>query len=192
MGLIVSTPGVGLSMVNTRRFRSGWYTLLGNNLGTSNTLGNGSLRLYPAEIPMPIRINRIGAEITAAGDVGCVLRMAVYLDDGTGIPGIPLADAGTITADAVGVFENVIDLPVSPGVLWVGGVVQGVAVTQPTVRVVVAPAVETGLAAIGPVAPTPNTSAVGFSQGGIAGVLPAQFVPLGAAGAAPRIHVRVA
>jgi hypothetical protein len=120
------------------------------SLATSSALGNGSLRLTPWEVTKPIIITRLGAEFTNAtvGDANSVFRIGLYADDGFGVPtGSPILDAGSIstgtgnagtvaTGGTPGVYDITLGtaLTLQPGLYWVGGAVQGVTTTQPTMR----------------------------------------------------------
>jgi hypothetical protein len=167
------------------------FPLAPTTSSTSATLGVGTLRLSPFWLPSPIRFDRIGGEITVAGDVGSVLRMGVYGDNGAVNPKNLLVDAGTMDGGAVGVHEvTIATLTLGAGLYWIGGVVQNVTTTQPTVRalpsVVPMPLLPTGTV-IG------NALTVGQSMGGVTGALPATFgAPTYAMGTGPRLFVRMA
>ena len=119
--------------------RSGLYyqTTPHTSLSTSASLGTGTGRFTPWRVRYPLSITRLGAEITSAGDAGSVLRIGIYADDGTGYPGALVLDAGTIAGDSVAVQEITVAITLPPALYWVGGVVQEVTSTQPTVRTVV-------------------------------------------------------
>jgi hypothetical protein len=87
------------------------------------------------------------AEFTAAGDANSVFRIGIWADDGYGRPGELVIDAGTIstgsgdagdiaTGGTPGEYEIPVPLDLAPGLYHVGGVVQGVSSTQPTMRIV--------------------------------------------------------
>ena len=118
--------------------RSGLYypTTPHTAVSTANTLGNGTGRFSPWRIRRTTTFSKIGAEVTAAGDSGSVLRIGIYADDGTGYPGALVLDAGTIAGDAIAVAEIATSFTLTPGLYWVGAVVQGVTTTQPTVRTI--------------------------------------------------------
>ena len=161
----------------------------GDNLSTAATLGNGTLRLVPAYVPEAVTISHIGAEVTSAGDAGSTLVAAVY----DNIPGSfyprSLVAQAAILGDSGTVQEiDITDALIVPGWYWVGGVVQGVTVTQPTVRTV-GTALVSGL--ISTSAPTAGQVFRGYSQGSVTGALPATFTTtLGVTTTAPRIHFR--
>lgn len=120
--------------------RSGMYYLTTPHpsTGTSNTLGNGTGRFSPWVVRRAMRFTRIGAEVTAPGEAGSVVRLGIYADDGTGYPGTLVLDAGTIAGDSATVQEITIAQVLNPGLYWVGGVVQNAPTTQPTVRTLAA------------------------------------------------------
>lgn len=159
---------------------------------TTTALGNNTLRLYSVVIPRPVTLTRIGAEVTAAGDAGSVMRLGIYADDGNAMPAALVLDAGTIPGDLAQVAELVINQPLSPGTYWFGGVIQGAPVTVPTVRAMQPPAVDDAVGIGSTVMPSSNVTILGRSSAGVAGALPAAFVDSGSIGAAPRIFVKVA
>jgi hypothetical protein len=169
-----------------------YYPVPPGSPSTSNGLGNGTLRVAPYYIASRVQFVRLGAEITVVGDVGSVLRLGIYADDGNGYPGALVLDAGTIPADAVAVAEIVIALTLNPGLYWFGGAVQAAAVTQPTVRTVSA-AAASPVVTVGSAGPVAGLQTAGYTMGGIAGALPSPFANNGgASGSTPRVLYRVA
>lgn len=159
---------------------------------TSNTLGNGTLRLAPAYMPSAVTVSRVAAEITALGDAGSTFRMGVYADTGAGIPGSLLLDAGTIPAGTVtGPAEVTLasNFTIPQGWVWIGGAVQGVTVTQPTVRC--ATAAPFGFLFQIAVLPT-STSACGYVMPSQTGALPSTFALSSTSGIVPRIFFKAA
>jgi hypothetical protein len=170
---------------------------------TSNTLGNGSLRLSPWVVTQALTITRIGCEFTAAGDAASLFRIGIYADDGTGVPtGSPILDAGSIstgtgnagtvaTGGTPGSYEITLgsSLTLQPGVYWVGGAVQGVTVTQPTMRTSGGGSMIISL----PSATIPGINAGNYAYGlnGVTGALGA-WSGASAASAAVRIFVKTA
>lgn len=118
--------------------RSGMYYLTTPHTATSTsaTLGNGTGRFSPWTVRRTMQFTRIGSEITSAGEAGSVLRLGIYADNGTGYPGALVLDAGTIAGDSATVQEITISQILTPGLYWVGGVVQAAPSTQPTVRTI--------------------------------------------------------
>lgn len=118
--------------------RSGLYYLTTPHSATStaNTLGNGTGRFSPWRVQRATNFAKIGAEVTAAGEAGSLVRIGIYADDGTGYPGALILDAGTIAGDSATVQEITVAFTLLPGLYWVGAIVQNVVTTQPTLRTV--------------------------------------------------------
>jgi hypothetical protein len=184
---ILAAGGIGAYPWQTGRY---YFTPNAAGVGTSNTLGNGTLRLVPFWVPNAVTLDQLGAEITAAGAAGSVLRLGIYADDGTGRPGALELDAGTIAGDAIAVATVDVDHALPAGVHWIGGAVQ-TGGAQPTVRCLtntmgIVPNVDA--AAL----PTAGATSFGFQMAGVAGALPSTFVPAASGvGSAPRMFVRV-
>ena len=186
---VFAPPNVGLM--------PGWYyqTMPTSGLSTLNTLGNGNLRVTPFAVPRKVRLSRIGAEVTAEGDVGSEIRLGIYADNGFGYPGALVVDAGVLAGDVAGVSELMISTVLKPGLYWVGGAVQGVTSTQPTVRT----PLTTGSSYIAlsngsmPAPGYPSAMVIGYNAFGVTGALPTQFqaAPY-PTGAAVRVFVKVA
>jgi hypothetical protein len=116
---------------------------------TSNGLGNGTVRVTPWVVTANTTITKLFAEFTVAGDANSVYRIGIWNHDpATGKPGALLLDAGSIstgsgnagttaTGGTPGCYELTVSQALTPGLYWVGGAVQGVATTQPTMRSVV-------------------------------------------------------
>jgi hypothetical protein len=114
---------------------------------TSNALGNAAVRVNPWIVTAPITVIRLFAEFTVAGDAASVYRIGIWNHDpATGKPGSLVLDAGTIstgsgnagnvaTGGTPGVYEITVSQALSAGVYYLGGAVQGVTTTQPTMRV---------------------------------------------------------
>lgn len=155
--------------------------------GINNALGNGTLRVTPLWVPRLVTVDRIRAEVTTIGDVGSLVRLGVYRDDGTGYPGDLLLDAGTIAGDSTGTKEITVNQAVTPGLWWLGSCIQASVTLQPTMRAIV------GLAPnVIHAGGTLSTVPMGYLHTGVAAALPATFVTTpNLAGAAARILVRV-
>lgn len=188
-----SGPAGGLQVgdVHGRSFwKSGKYSVAPGTTQTLATLGNGNLRLYPFPVPYQgsaWTLTRIGAECTVIGDVGCTVRLGIYADDGSGVyPGALVLDAGTIDGHSATIQEITISQALTPGALyWIGGAVQGVTVTQPTMRCFLAPTWMIPQASI-----TANSAAYGYNLSGVTGALPGTFTAgQPTATGFPRIHV---
>lgn len=177
---------------------SGRYYFTGTPAATStsNTLTNTQLRLVPWYVPSSCTLSRIGAEVTATGEAGSKIRLGIYADDGTGMPGALVLDAGQIAGDSATVQELTISQDLSPGLYWFGGAVQLAPSSLPTLRAVV---VSTGAIPIYPTVshatstPGANASSVGATMTGVSAALPASFTWTGSVTtAAPRVFVKVA
>lgn len=189
--IAVSGNAQSAPLLASAPFQSGRYYFAPNATlaATSATLGNGSLRVMPFYLPNAVTLSRIGAEVTAAGDAGSTIRLGIYADDGTGRPGNRVIDAGTIAADSATVQEIVIALALAAGIYWIGGAVQGVTVTQPTVRT--SSTMVLGVDA-GTVIPAAGNTDAAMIVGGVTAALPASFGAAAPAGSSPRCFVKVA
>jgi hypothetical protein len=147
---------------------------------TSNTLGTGTLRVTPIILATAITITRLGAEITAIGDVGSKLRLGIYADSGSGYPSTLVLDAGQIAGDSATVQELTVSKALAAGIYWLGAVVQSVTTTQPTARTanIMHPDVPVPL---GTTIPSAGAAAASLATSGITGALPGTF-PAGATG----------
>lgn len=162
-------PGQALGMVMPNKANL-WYGSPVTTVGTSNALGNGTLRATPLWVPRPGAVDRIGLEVTAIGDIGSKIRLGIYNDDGTGYPGARLLDAGTIAGDVVAVQEIATAQALVSGLFWLGAVYQDAPTLGPTVRTGVGLAPNVGREAFGA-----TNVAMGYSMTGVAGALPAAF-----------------
>lgn len=161
------------------------------NTGAAQT-GTGNLRLFPWLVDGPLSLDRVGAEVTVAGDAGSKFRLGIYADNGYGYPGALVVDAGTINGDSVTVQEIPISLALAPGVYWIGGVTQVVTTTQPTIRTVNAYAAPVMLGT-GTTLPAAGQGGCGYVQSGISGALPTSFsTAVSISGSAPRTLIRAA
>lgn len=142
---------------------------------TSASLSNGLLRVSAFIVPRVATLTRLGAEVTAVGDAGSTFRLGIYASDETGFPSALAVDAGTIAGDSVGVQEKTISLKLSPGLYWAGGAVQGVTVTQPTMRVIQGPTNGPMILTSGAVPAANLGPAIGWAAFSITGALPATF-----------------
>lgn len=166
------------------------YTSSQSAVATSATLGNNTLRSTLWIVETTLRIDRIGAEITSAGEAGSKLRLGIHADNGSCAPGAVVLDAGQIAGDSATVQELTVATTLTPGLYWIGGAVQSAPSTQPTVRV------NSNYHPPAPVpagASTPGAGGtlVAVSMASVSGAL-ATFVVGGQASTAPRVFVRVA
>lgn len=158
--------------------------------GTSATLGVGTLRLQMFMAPNACTLSRIGAEVVTPGDAGSKFRLGIYNDDGTGRPGALLIDAGVIAGDSGTVQELTINQSISAGIYWIGGAVQIVTTTQPTMRTSSQGGTQYVEASVGS-APPSNWGNIGVTGTGVVGALPNPFVFANYAGSVPRVFVKV-
>jgi len=185
-------------------YKSGYYYVCNSTTATttSGTLSNGILRLSPWVVTKSLPIVRIGAEFTAAGDAASVFRIAIYGDDGSGMPsGAAVLDPGTIstgtgnagtvaTGGTPGVYEITVSQTLQPGLYWVGGVVQGVKSTQPTMRCIQSTTLPAPLPS-GTSAPGAGQTYAGYQMNSVTGALPTWSYSANT-GTHPRIHFKVA
>jgi hypothetical protein len=160
--------------------------------GTSATAGVGTLRLSPWVVTQALSIDRIGAEVTVVGDAGSKVRLGIYADNGNLYPGTLVLDAGQIAGDSATVQELTVSQVLAAGVYWIGGAVQSVTTTQPTLRVNATwtPPVPT---AGSTTTPASNAAFTGYSQSSVTGALPSTFsTSLSATGTVVRVFVRTA
>lgn len=170
-----------------------FYVNSPNATSTSAALTVGQLRMTPWVVPQALRLDRLGAEVTAAGDVGSRFRVGIYADNGTGHPGALVIDAGQIAGDAVGLQFATIDVTLPAGLYWVGGAVQVVTTTQPTIRTATAPVAAPVMIPLGTGVPGANGMALGVGQAGVTDVFPAAVtVPAAPSGVMPRFICRAA
>ena len=177
---------------------SGMYFLTANSgvSNASNTLGNGTLRLLPMIIESALRVDRIGGEVLATvGEAGSVVRLGIYADNGACYPSALMLDAGPMDGTSATVQEFVCDVFFSPGLYWIGGVVQAAPTTQPNVRIATGwhPPLPTAVTGVASVPQGANTLLAGFGQVGVTGALPATLSTTHSGiGNAPRVFLRVA
>lgn len=173
---------------------SGRYYFCPNTTSTTTGVAtNNRLRAVPFFVPGPVTISRIGAEVTAIGEAGSKVRLGIYADNGTGMPGQLVVDAGQIAGDSATVQELTVSAAIGPGWYWAAGACQSAPTTPPTCRV-------TGNASYGVLiayatsVPGTNAAATGLYVDSVSGALPTTFsagFPF-ASGNAFRIFVKVA
>jgi hypothetical protein len=170
-----------------------FYTACESTTSTSNTLGNGTLRVAPWLVGRTVTIDRLGAECTSAGEASSLFRLGIFRDNGSCYPGSLLVDAGTIAGDSATVqVATISNLTIPPGLYWIGGAVQAAPSSQPTMRTMGTwvPPVHFP---IGTATPGTAGSPYGYSATSVTGALPAVFSStLSLAGSAVRVFARVA
>jgi len=114
-----------------------WYWLPNfGATGTNTGLGINVARLCPFWIPNACTLLAIGAEVTVAGDAGSLVHMGIYNDDGTGRPGILLADIGSLNGASATVQSiGSLNIPLPAGMYHYCQILQNITTTQPTMRV---------------------------------------------------------
>ena len=80
----------------------------------------GTLTAVPFWVPVAQAFDRIGTEVTVAGAASSVVRLGVYADNGSGLPGALLFEAGTVAGDSTGAKEIKISRTLSAGLYWLG------------------------------------------------------------------------
>jgi hypothetical protein len=160
---------------------------------TSATLGVGTLRVSPFLLRKPVTITHLAADVATVGEAGSKFRMGAWSDDGDNYPGALLVDAGQIAGDSATVQSSAAAITLPAGIIWLGGAVQTVSTTQPTMRTLDVDLHTPVPLPFGTSVPTANTSGVGLSVTGVTGAFAATF-PVGAAItiAAPRLLVKAA
>jgi hypothetical protein len=153
----------------------------------------GTLRLAPWVVASTISIDRIGGEVTTAGDAGAKLRPAIYADSGNCYPAGLLLDGGQLAADGIAVVEGTVSLTLTPGLYWIGGVTQDTVGTVGVRSISSSWTPEVALS-LGTSAPAAASQPLGFQQTSVTSTLPAVFTATLAvnSGVIPRIFVRVA
>ena len=189
------------SPVTAETVGAGWYQAgyisgqyyLANSAqaaSTSAALGFGTLRVSPWIVTATVPVVRLFAEHTVAGDAASVLRLGIYADDGTGKPGALIVDGGTLaTGGTAAAAEVTISKTISPGLYWVGGVVQGSG-TQPTIRTTSVSTIPSVIP-LGTTLPVANTVASGWSVSGVTAALPDPFGTPSTTSVQPRVGFKV-
>lgn len=182
-GTPVGDPSIPLPAVNHYFFPLGQ-----GSASTSNTLGNGTLRLYPWIVTRSCTLDRLGGDITVIGDAASTVRLGIYADNGSFYPGSLVLDAGTISGNSATLQTITISQALSPGVYWIGGAVQGVTTTQPTVRTMASQTFQPmGLGT----SVSTGATVIGYQESSVTGALPSTFSStVTTSGGGPRIHVR--
>ena len=156
---------------------------------TSAAVGIGTLRLTAWLNPFDITIDRLGGEVAVIGDAGSKVRLGIYYDNGAAYPGSLMLDAGQIAGDSATLQDLTVSLFIPAGLYWLGGTVQTVTTTQPTVRTISSASPVT---IFGPTTLSgSNPSYSGYSMSGVTGAFPSTFSATVSAGSVtPRIHMR--
>lgn len=158
------------------------------------TLGNGSARVSRWDIYASLSITRLFTDFTIVGaDAGAVFRFGIWNDDGTGKPGTLLLDGGTVSMGSgatPGSVEVTVTQALTAGRYWVGGALQGVSGTQPTVRIVNSNTVLANLP-LGSSLPAAGVAVCGYVMSGQTGAF-GTFSQTSQSVSIPRIGFKVA
>lgn len=131
----VPRPGEYVDAAPVAGQQSGrWYSTGGPNANTL-VLVNDRLYLCPIIIHRRRAPQAIGINVGTAGSVGALLRFGIYLDN-DGTPSTVAVQAGTVSGEATGTPQIIINTPLEPGMYWLGIASQGAPTTPPTVRAI--------------------------------------------------------
>lgn len=83
---------------------------------TTTAIVINSLRAYPINIPRVMSIDRIAVHITT-GTTGNI-RLGIYNDNGSGLPGTLALDSGNMAITGTGVLTATVSITLQPGVYW--------------------------------------------------------------------------
>lgn len=174
----------------SRPLSSTYY--LGPSGGSRTTVSMTSTVEYavPLYVASAGTLSTLGIEVTIAGTAGTRLRLGIRGDDGTGLPGPLVLDAGTVAGDAIATVETTITYAVTPGIYWLTATAQITGGTLPTVRAVTGDLypcqASTLAAALG------ATHTTGYiTASGTTAALPAPYTTSGRTGVAPRVVAKV-
>lgn len=179
-------------------FASGiWYPMSGGGTTNSTGQGNGTLKAFPFQFHQPGVINALAAAWTTPGQAGSTLRLGVYADTGTGLPGALLLDAGAKDTTGNTVIQDWTGLSLAIRAntrVWFAAVIQGAPSTQPNVyQITTSPPTVLALttdATLPPVGLGQRVSLVHADT--VAADLPATFNPTGNSGSITRILFKLA
>jgi hypothetical protein len=142
---------------------------------TTATLSLNQATAVPFWIGNLQPFDRIGCEITQAGAASSVVRLGVYADNGGGVPGALVFQAGTVAGGSKGAKEIKISKTLPPGLYWLVLVGQG---GTPQVRAVSNNIL--GGAGVSTLAlATGATPRPGYYMSGVSGALPATWTMSG-------------
>lgn len=162
----------------------GWY-YYGDNAGNASVAAMVDGTEYAATLVWNGQaIDRIGIETTVG--VASAIRLGIRADL-NGLPGAVMLDAGTVDGSLVQFSEVTVALRLPPGIYWLSATAQG---GGPTTRATGVGG-NTSYGASNPLAIS-GGSLIGYTQAGVAGALPALFVPANNGGNTPRVLVRSA
>lgn len=200
-GAITAAKLAAAARANVHGFVSGDWHQPGSGSGTpSAILGVGTERLAAYWVPVAATLTGLAVEVTTAGEAGSLFRLIARSDDGSGstfgAPGKPstlLVDAGTVAGDGATGVRTVTGLSAAIAAggrwIWIGGAVQTVTTTQPTLRTIGTPLYALTM---GSATPTVLSAAyAGYSQTGVTGAAPGSFTGSTLAGTIARVAAKL-
>jgi len=114
-----------------------WVTPMGGALSTVGVT-EGTAVAAPIFVPYGKPIDAMACEVvTTAGSAGSVLRLGIATDNGSGLPGTVVVDAGTVDSTTISIKTATLGssyTPTNPGWHWLILVCQGGATTKPVTR----------------------------------------------------------
>jgi len=111
------------SPFDARHATGRYYYPIGLFTGASALVVNQLIAL-PIAISGPQVFDRICVNIGVAGTAGSVVRLGLYMDDGTGSPSGLILDAGAAATASTGAKELPINQTLDTGWVWIAGAAQ--------------------------------------------------------------------
>lgn len=148
---------------------------------------NQQMNVGPLQIDNFIVASDIGVEVTTAGTEGN-LYIVIYADRGDGYPGnLVYTTAAQVVTGTSFRGGSSLTQPITPGLYWVGCLVNGVVTTAPTVR-----SLTQNSKYVGQTAGAGSTANAGYSAGSLASTPPTTFPStVTVAASAPRVMIGV-
>lgn len=179
---VVTIPGGG--GVTLPAYLTGKCYPAGTHFGSGGNMG-ASLNqpiMSPIFIKAAHTFTGIGVAVGVAASAGGVLRLGIYDDDGFGLPGALILDAGTVVADSTGNKTATISQALTAGVKWLVCVAQVAGTPQ-----IAANAAESSFLALGVSAANCPVVIVGYyASGAVSGALPSSLTGISESTAGPR------
>ena len=168
--------------------RSGFYYMAPSGSYASTVAGvNSQLFVVPFWPGAAKTLDRIGVNVTGAGEAGSLLRLGVFASDTDGLPSTLLLDAGTVVGDGATGFKQItIALAVAASKLWLGCAFQSAVTTRPTVSAALGN--PPGVSRIS--TPSLISEITGYLYSPVAGALTSLAVPSAVSTACPYVFVR--
>ena len=104
-----------------------------------NGVLNEQLALVPFAVPAPIGFDRVGVNVTVAGEASCALHLGLYrttLPASGNLTHALVEDFGTVAGDAVAFAERTIDITLAPGYYSAAVLLTGAPTTRPTLSII--------------------------------------------------------